>query len=215
MIPNNNFYPPQPPQNNKNSQTLIIVLLLIIILGGSFVAYQFKDKLIPEKTQNQNKESKASDNKQVNKDPKYIPTPHKNVQTAGILGRKQVKGYDESNRLITVTEYKDDGENIGEVEIYNPDSGKRFKTVHFYEGLISYVYNYDVNTGNVEKATHYYKETVTSEAFYKPQTKNQTKYISYSTLDGSIYSITEYNSLTGAEIKTTYYNKDGTVDSVK
>ncbi|MGE9276512.1 MAG: DUF2963 domain-containing protein [Candidatus Phytoplasma pruni] len=31
----------------------------------------------------------------------------------------------------------------------------------------------------------------------------------------SIYSIKEYNSLKGAEIKTTYYKKDGTVKSIK
>ncbi|XXP77223.1 MAG: DUF2963 domain-containing protein [Lettuce witches'-broom phytoplasma] len=72
------------------------------------------------------------------------------------------------------------------------------------------VYNYDVNTGNYEKVTHYYKESKTSESFYNPQTKKQTKHIFYNS-DGSISSITEYNSLTGAEIKTTYYNKDGTV----
>nr|WP_268869306.1 DUF2963 domain-containing protein [Italian clover phyllody phytoplasma] len=39
--------------------------------------------------------------------------------------------------------------------------------------------------------------------------------MSYNSDGCSIYSIKEYNSLTGAEIKTAYYKKDGTVKSIK
>ncbi|WP_017192849.1 hypothetical protein [Italian clover phyllody phytoplasma] len=59
--------------------------------------------------------------------------------------------------MITITEYADDDEKIDKVKVYKPEKGKHFKTVNFYKGLINIVYNYDVNTGNYEKATHYYK----------------------------------------------------------
>lgn len=195
MFPINNFLP---KKRNKTSETLAGVLFLIIVLGGLLVTYYLK------------KQKEAAEN-----DLKYIPTPHRVVESVDVMGHREVKGYDKSDRLITITEYKGDRKTINKVKVYKPETGKHFKTVHFYEGLINTIYNYDVKTGNYEKATHYYKESIISETFYNPQTNNRTKDISYSTLDGSLYSITEYNSLTDAKIKTTYYNKDGTIESVK
>ncbi|MFB5029992.1 MAG: hypothetical protein WJU30_00549 [Candidatus Phytoplasma pruni] len=65
------------------------------------------------------------------------------------------------------------------MKVYNLEKGKHFKTVDFYKGLIFAFFNYDVNTRNYEKTTYYYKESISSEDFYNPQTEKPTKYISY------------------------------------